>query len=200
MIAIQPLDAGSVQPFALMVQPGLRQTVLEIGTDPELLVLGAFFWGHPAGVVAVYTNAATVQLLDIYVLPAYRQAGIGTSLLAAVAAAGQHAGCDKLYTLYRPDDHTPAFERLLSKAGWQPPTLSYIVFWTTHERDALHLDWVQQYRFEPPYEVVPWPDVTTADLDTIYKVLPFPCASKGNNRHTDCVDNTLDEIQIITFS
>ncbi|MBX3000336.1 MAG: GNAT family N-acetyltransferase [Caldilineaceae bacterium] len=170
MIAIDPLDARSVQPFALMVRPGLRQVVLDISTDPNLLALGASFWGQPAGVAVVHTNDEAAQLLDLYVLPAYRGAGIGTALLAAVEEAAQGSGIGKLQALYRPDEHTPAFERVLQKRGWDSPTLSHIVFWTTREQDALSLEWVQQLRFEPPYEVVPWPDVTEADLQAIAKL------------------------------
>lgn len=167
MITIQPLNASSIKPFTLMVRPDLRQTMLQTSADPNLLTLGASFLGQPAGVVVAYINDKTVQVMDIYVQPAYRQAGLGTALLAAVTEMGQNSGREKGYTLYRPDEHTPAFKRILAKGGWQAPTLSHIVFWTTRERDALHLDWVQQYRFEPPYEVVPWPAVTEADLQTI---------------------------------
>jgi arsenite methyltransferase len=170
MIAIHSLDAGTVQPFALMVRPGLRQDLLTIGADPNLLALGASFWGQPAGVAVVHVDDEAAQLLDLYVLPVYRKAGTGTALLAAVEEEIQRTGVGKLHTLYRPDDHTPAFERVLIKGGWQPPTLSHIVFWTTREQDALSLEWVQQLRFEPPYEVVPWPDVTQADLDAMAKL------------------------------
>ncbi|HSH06006.1 MAG TPA: GNAT family N-acetyltransferase [Anaerolineae bacterium] len=167
MIAIYPLTANSIQPFILMVRPGLRQNVLEIGTDSKLVVLGATIWEQPAGVVVAYLSDETVQLMDLYVQPTYRQGGIGTALLAAVEEIAQQTGIGKCYTFYRPDEHTSAFEKTLAKVGWQASTLSHIVFWTTRERDALHLDWVQQYRFEPPYEVVPWPDVTDADLQVI---------------------------------
>ncbi|MEZ4830438.1 MAG: GNAT family N-acetyltransferase [Caldilineaceae bacterium] len=167
MLAIHPLDAGSVRPYALMVRPGLRQDVLKIDSDPALLALGASFLGQPAGVVVVQVGDEAAQLLDLYVLPAYRKAGIGAALLAAAEEAAQRSGVGKLHALFRHDEHTPALERVLAKQGWQPPILSHIVFWTTRELDALSLDWVQQYRFEPPYEVVPWPEVTEADLQAI---------------------------------
>jgi arsenite methyltransferase len=170
MLAIHPLDAGSVQPFTLMVRPGLRRDLLKVGADPNLLALGASFWGQPAGVALVHTGDEAAHLLDLYVLPAYRGAGIGTALLAGVEEAAQGFGIAKLHALYRPDEHTLAFERVLKKRGWDSPTLNHIVFWTTREQDALSLEWVQELRFEPPYEVVPWPDVTQADLDAIAKL------------------------------
>jgi arsenite methyltransferase len=170
MLAIHPLDVGSVRPYALMVRPGLRQELLKIDDEPNLLALGASFWGQAAGVALVNTGDEAAQLIDLYVLPEYRKAGIGTALLAAVEEEIQRSGMGKFHTLYRPDDHTPAFERVLVKGGWSPPTLSNIVFWTTREQDALSLEWVQQLRFEPPYEVVPWPEVTQADLDAMAKL------------------------------
>lgn len=170
MLAIHPLNAGSVRPYALMVRPGLRQDVLKIDTHPNLLALGASFLGQPAAAAVVHVGGETAQLLDLYVLPTYRKAGIGAALLAAAEEAVQISGVGKLHALYRPDDHSVAFARILAKQGWQPPTLSHIVFWTTRELDALNLDWVQALRFEPPYEVVPWQDVTEADLAAIAKL------------------------------
>ena len=163
MITIQRLDDKSIHPFILMTPLGLRRSLLESSGDPGQIVLGASFWGQPAGVAVVRTGDEAAQLLDLYVLPAYRKAGIGTSLLAAAEAAVQGTGRGRLHTLYRPDEQTPAFQRVLAKQGWTPPTHSHIVFWTTREQDALHLEWVQKYRFRPPYQVVPWPDITEAE-------------------------------------
>jgi GNAT superfamily N-acetyltransferase len=99
MIAIHPLDTVPVQPFALMVRPGLRQNVLKIGADPTLLALGASFWGQPAGATVIHMGDGAARLMDLYVMPAYRQAGIGTALLAAAEEETIRAGVGKLHAL-----------------------------------------------------------------------------------------------------
>lgn len=167
MFTIQTLDAENLAPYTLMVAPGLRRSLLKAIDNPGQIILGASFWGQAAGVVMVHTNNEHAQLTDIYVLPEYRRAGIGTALLAAAEEATAQAGAGKIHTVYRPDEHTPAFKALLSKGGWPAPTLSHIVFWTTREQDALHLPWVQKYRFRPPYQLVPLADVSEAEWSWI---------------------------------
>ncbi len=163
MLSIQRLHEESLAPYTLMVAPGLRRSLLEAVDDPCQIILGASFWGQAAGVAIVHTKEEEAQLTDIYVLPEYRRAGIGTALLAAVEEAARCAGAGKLHALYRPDEHTPAFKALLARRGWPAPALTHMVFWTTREQDALHLPWVQKYRFRPPYEVFPWPEVTDTE-------------------------------------
>ena len=169
MFTIQRLTNNSIQPFLLILEPGLRGTLLQRINDDTQLILGATYWGQPAGVAVFHVTAEAGHLSDLYVLPAYRRAGIGAGLMAAGEEAIIQAGLARIHTLYRPNEQTPAFEALLHKQGWQPPHISHIVFWTTRELDAPSLEW-QKLRFEPPYEVVAWPDVTPADLQAIAKL------------------------------
>ena len=154
------LDKQSMPSFLLLMQPGERRRIWEERNNPAQIVLGASLLGQPAGIAVGTVNGSTASLSDLYVLPIYRRGGIGGALLAGLEEAAIQSGTEKISVLYRQDDHTPAFGRVLAKGDWQTPTLSHIVFWTTRERDALSLDWVQKYRFRAPYEVVPWPEVT----------------------------------------
>jgi len=167
---IHRLDDQTLPPFLLLMQPGERRRIWEERKNPAQIVLGATLLGQPAGIAVGTVNGASAGLTDLYVLPVYRRGGIGGALLAGLEAAAIGAGAEQIGAVYRPNAQTPDFEAILAKRGWQPPTLSHIVFWTTRERDALNLDWVQQYRFEPPYEVVSWPGVTEADLQAIAKL------------------------------
>ena len=169
MFTIQRLTASSIQPFLLTLEPGLRGVLLQRIGDDKQLIFGATYWGQPAGVAVFYVTDDHAVLSDLYVLPAYRRVGIGAGLLAAGEAAVAQAGLANIKTLYRPNEQTPAFAALLVKQGWQPPRVNHIVFWTTRELDAPSLEW-QKLRFEPPYEVVAWPDVTESDLQAIAKL------------------------------
>jgi GNAT superfamily N-acetyltransferase len=168
-LSIQRLDEQTMRPFLLLMQPGERRRIWEGRADPAQSVLGASLLGQPVGVAVGVVNGTAAALTDLYVLPAYRRGGIGGALLADLEAALIQTGAEQIDLLYRPNEQTQDFEALLAKRGWQPPSLSHIVFWTTRELDAINLDW-QKHRFEPPYKVVPWPAVTEADLQFIAKL------------------------------
>lgn len=162
-------DERAMRPFLLLMQPGQRRRIWAERQNPAQIVLGASVLGQPAGVAVGVVNEASATLTDIYVLPAYRRGGLGGALLARLEEAALQAGAQRIETLYRPNEQRLDFEAILTKRGWQPPILSHIVFWTTRELDAPKLAW-QQYRFAPPYEVVPWPAVSAADRQAITKL------------------------------
>ncbi|MBI1297271.1 GNAT family N-acetyltransferase [bacterium] len=165
MLTIQRLDETSVQSFILMMAPGLRRSLLERKDEPGQIVLGASFWGQPAGVTVIHIGNDGAQLTDLYVLPAYRQAGIATALLAAAEEEVPRAGVGKIQTHYRPNEHTPAFERVLAKGGWDPPRAEYWLFWTRCQ--CGFNPWLTRYHFRPPYELIPWREVTDGERQAI---------------------------------
>lgn len=165
MLTVRRLNAVSVKPFLLFTAPGLRHSLLGDAWPPEWIVFGATFWGEPAGAAVAYLGNDTLRLIDLYVLPCYRLAGIGTGLLRAMEEEAKQAGAGTVSALYRPDGHSPALEALLGRAGWTSPTLRHWLFWT--RCSSGFNSWVTRYRFRAPYEVVSWPDVTERERETI---------------------------------
>lgn len=165
MLTIQRLDEKTLPPFVLMVQPGLRRSLLEREGNPNQIVLGAFFLGQPVGVAVIDRNRQTAGLTDLYVLPDYRRVGIGSALLGAVEEEARKAGVRELQALYRANEHTPAFAGLLAAQGWETPRVQSRVFWTSCS--AGYDEWSQRYRFRPPYEPVPWTEITPAERQVI---------------------------------
>lgn len=166
MLTIERLTQTTLRPYLLLVKPALRQQLLDQITDPRLYVWGAAFWGQPAGtaVVALEQNA---DLLDLYVLPDYRRAGIATALLATIEETLAHQAVGAIGALYRADEHTDAWHSLLTKAGWSEPVLTNRVFWNC--RTVRGAEWVARYQFRPPYEVFTWTELTTAEEAQIAK-------------------------------
>lgn len=165
MLSIQRLDEKSLQPFVLMVQPGLRRSILEGQGNPDQIMLGALFLGQPVGVAVIHLTSETAGLTDIYVLPDYRRIGIGSALLATVEEEARRLGVRTLHALYRANEHTPAFAGLLTAQGWETPRVQSRVFWTSCS--AGYDDWAQRYRFRPPYEPVRWIDISEDERRTI---------------------------------
>lgn len=165
MLAIARLDSSALPRYLLLVKPALRRQLLQNASDSPLRIWGASFLGQPAGAVVAHQDSEAAQLLDLYVLPAYRRAGIGAALLAAVEEEVIRSGADKINALYRSDDHTPAFEALRAKAGWTPPRVKSRVYWTSCS--AGYDDWSQRYRFRRPYKPVRFSEITQAEHEVI---------------------------------
>lgn len=164
-LTVQRLGQTALSPFILMMASSLRQPLLEKSTDPGQVVLGASFWGQPAGVAVLHAEKGVAILTDLYVLPAYRRAGIGSALLAAAEEEVKRSGLGKIQAVYRADEHTPAFEHLLANQGWAPPLVQSVVFWTSCS--AGYDEWSQRYRFRPPYAAVPWSEISEAERQVI---------------------------------
>ena len=145
-------------PFLLLMQPGTRGQLWENRADAGQIVLGASFLGQPVGAAVAYRGADAAQLLDLYVLPSYRQVGIGRALLAAVEEQIRLTETPRMQTLYRSNAQTPYFQRLLTGQGWTAPLLKNRIFWT---RCAVAFGpWVSRYHFRPPYTLFAWPELT----------------------------------------
>lgn len=166
MLTIERLTQTTLRPYLLLVKSALRLQLLDQITNPHLYVWGAAFWGQPAG-AAVVMLENSADLLDLYVLPDYRRAGIATALLATIEDALARCGGSTLQALYRADEHIDAWHSLLTKAGWSEPVLTNRVFWNC--RTVRGAEWVARYQFRPPYEVFTWTDLTTAEAAQIAK-------------------------------
>lgn len=165
MLTIHPLHSTTIEPFILLIRPGLRRRLLDGQEEGNLLALGASFLGQAVGAAVVAQGNEQAELLDLYVLPPYRRGGIGYALLAAVETDLAQAGIARIQTLYRTDEHSAGFEQLLIRQGWDPPRLDSHVFWTSCS--AGYDDWSQRYRFRPPYEPLLWADVTASERQSI---------------------------------
>ncbi|MBI1299543.1 GNAT family N-acetyltransferase [bacterium] len=158
MLTIQLLDQTSIRPFVQLADSGLRRHLLRGADNADLRVWGASFWRQPAGVVIVEQKGDEAHLLDLYVLPAYRRSGIGAALLAEAEKQIGEAGVPRMRTLYRCDEHRPAFEALLMKAGWAPLVHRSTIFWVSFQ--SILRPWVTRFQFRPPYEVFLWSELT----------------------------------------
>jgi GNAT superfamily N-acetyltransferase len=166
MLSIERLNHTTLRSYLLLVKPALRQQLLEQAADQPLCMWGAAFWGQPAG-AAVAALGNTADLLDLYVLPAYRRAGIADALLTAIETNLADHDVTAVQALYRADEHTDAWHALLTKAGWGQPEVTSRVFWTC--RTVRGAAWVARYKFRPPYEVFTWTDLTAAEEAQIAK-------------------------------
>ncbi|MFN8446062.1 MAG: GNAT family N-acetyltransferase [Caldilineaceae bacterium] len=166
MPTIQRLDHTTLRSYLLLVKPALRKQLLEQIADPRLYVWGASFWGQSAG-AAVVAMGSRADLLDLYVLPAYRRAGLAAQLLTTIETTLHQNAISEIQVRYRQDEHTEGWMRLLTKAGWNPPVRTSTVFWTS--RTSRGAQWVARYQFRPPYEVFTWSELSAEESEQIAK-------------------------------
>lgn len=166
MLTIQRLDHTTLRSYLLLVKPALRKQLLGQIADPRLYVWGASFWGQPAG-AAVVAMGSSADLLDLYVLPAYRRAGLAAQLLTTIETTLHQNAIPEIQARYRQDEHAEGWMRLLAKVGWNPPIRTSTVFWTS--RTSRGAQWVARYQFRPPYEVFTWSELSAEESEQIAK-------------------------------
>jgi GNAT superfamily N-acetyltransferase len=156
------LDRVTAAAYAPLAEPGMRPLLDKLSADARLVAVGAAFWGEPAGLaLAQYDSASRqAQLLDFFVAPHCRRAGIGTALLEQLETALGERACERLHLIYKTDEHTPALERVLQKRGWEPPHTDARLFWL--DNSISEAPWLR-YPLPPQYAFFPWLELTEAE-------------------------------------
>lgn len=108
-------------------------------------------------------DGRSAEVLSIFVQPTHRQQGVGTALLARLAAELSLRGCFDAHLVYTTGQPTtPALERLLQKGNWTPPQPRMLVCRSTTEIIA-NAPWMQRKTLPAAYQIFPWQDITTAE-------------------------------------
>ena len=80
-LTVYLLDKTNAAPFAPYLLPGVRN---DIGAGREIIALGAADETHSLGAVAAAVRGGILHILCLYVDPAVRRQGVGTTLLIAL--------------------------------------------------------------------------------------------------------------------
>lgn len=126
--------------------------------------------GERAGLVLAQVSGAapaTVELVSIFVAPAFRGRGVATDLLACLEqAARQDAGVRQVTGVYMTGASTAALERVFAKREFPPPALRKIVLKFTPE-EAAECDWYKKARMPAGASIFPWSELTDAERDAL---------------------------------
>jgi len=163
---LTPANAPAYRPLTF---PAFRPLLDGLADQPQVVALGASRFGRPIGLaLAVMHPAAGVgELQSLYVLPGYREIGLGTDLVASLESLLQAEGCQYITTTWMTG--TPGvevFESVLLRRGWEPPQCRLLVFRGT----AASMEgaaWLDRYRLPAEYTIFPWRDLTAADRQSI---------------------------------
>lgn len=134
--------------------------------------LGAFREGEPAGLVLAEIPdppADTVEVLSLFVPPPQRGKGLGTRLLEDAADRLARAGVSRLHGVYMTGQPTQdALERVLAKAGWEPPQTRMLTIRFTLE-EARRTEWYGRYPLGGGLTVFPWAELDPGEREALVK-------------------------------
>jgi GNAT superfamily N-acetyltransferase len=157
LIPINPFTAAR---FASLTFRGYRAAMESCGTGSGLCAVGASVDDTPVGLALGRALSAThARVLSLYVVPAFRNRGIGTSLLGQLEAQLSKQGCEGAELSYALGTYgTSRLERVLQKCGW--PAAGDRLHAFCLDGQILSAPWFGTTVLPSPYGIAPWSTIT----------------------------------------
>lgn len=100
----KPIDESkTLDNLQRIVKEGCLVWLAKVGADPAGYIIGRPYGGE-------------LEILEGFVLPKYRSAGVGTKLVGEVVEHGRGLGVSRIWTRFSADQ--PILEKLYEKAGF----------------------------------------------------------------------------------
>ncbi len=175
-LRIEELAAPVAPAFLEMTFPAYRHLLdlrkarrhLDVASLPFVTprALGAFRGAEPAGLLLAEIPdppGDAVEVLSLFVTPPARGEGLGTRLLEAAAERFRNEGFARLTGVYMTGQPLQeALERVLVKAGWEPPRTRMLTIRFTLE-EARRTAWYGRYPLGEGLTVFPWADLSAGE-------------------------------------
>ncbi|WP_013325559.1 TIGR03032 family protein [Gloeothece verrucosa] len=151
------LNSTNILDYDELTFPRLQKRFKKQPPQGEVTGLSASVAGAMVGfAIAERLNLQQGEIISLFVLPEYRNQGIGTRLVAYLEKELAQQGCTELIISYHTSLLTKAaLEPLLQKLNWSTPTITLVLGKTSTEKIAL-APWLQKYPLPPTFEVFPW--------------------------------------------
>ncbi|MBD2693547.1 TIGR03032 family protein [Anabaena catenula] len=153
------LNTSNALTYNHLTYPSLQKRWQTQPPQGELTGLSASLDGAIVGfAISERLNPQQAEIISLFVLPEYRNQGIGTKLLAYLERELAQQGCVEIILSYSTSTLTNvALEPLLQKLHWQPPQINLVLGKTATEKIA-QAPWLNKYPLPPAFEVFPWLD------------------------------------------
>ncbi|MBD2082607.1 GNAT family N-acetyltransferase [Leptolyngbya sp. FACHB-17] len=168
------LTPTNCQEFEALTFPSLQKRWQTHQQRGNLGGVVAIVGGVMVGLAIVDLFPEGAEVLSLFVVPEYRQHGIGAQLLHYVETALRRLKCPQVQIRYRVSDLTnQALEAILNHQGWQAPKTDFLITKTTIEA-LKQAPWVYQYPLPPKFTVFPWLELTKAERGGILHRRSYP--------------------------
>ena len=163
------LDWIAMQPYLHLTYPIWRTRLQQPESKESIVAVGVEVNSQPVGlaIASLVFHTDKAQIVSIYVLPEYRQQGIGGSLLHSLSRELQRRGCRQIELIYTAKvPTTVALEKLLTQQGWNMPQPRMLLCYSTTER-LKKAPWLYSYRLPATFSIFPLVELTTQEYQTI---------------------------------
>lgn len=172
MDASVPLQVTPLGPFNSLPFHGLTyaslQPLLYSAGNGDVTAVGATEDGEAAGLALALRlpHKRFTRLASLFVRERSRRRGIATRLLAALEEELRREGVERLEASYQTGRSTSeAPPRLLARLGWPAPQPDRLI--CRCDRRMLDSPWLRDYALPKDAQVVPWSEVSAAEIDAL---------------------------------
>lgn len=173
MLKLQLLSSNQAKLYLPFTYKKYREWLkkLEPSLEKEVLLVGASYESQPIGllVAKIFPEKSGVALLSLFVQGNFRNQGIGTALLKKAMVFLKENKIALINSTYYMLKDAPKFEKVLQKAGWEPPTVYRLSYRFSFENlTESHIDrWLRRMPKNSDYQLIPWDKVSQKELSQI---------------------------------
>jgi uncharacterized protein (TIGR03032 family) len=169
--------------YETLTFPNIRKRWSRRQPQGELLAVIAEISEQPVGLVIAELISNVVEIISFYVLPEYRQKGIGKALVKNLESGLISLGCQSLKINYKSTELTQiALEPLLKSLDWQSPQIDFVLGKSTIEKMS-QAPWLKKYPLPGQFIVFPWSELTDEDRKQITQ-MDYPTALNPFNSNS----------------
>lgn len=172
------LDQSTVTKYEELTYPAFRPHLRKITSDTSTIAIGVELKSEPIGLIfAEYGTVKTTppktygQILSFFVVPEYRNQGIGTTLLQKMETELKSQGCEEISLKYLDNPQQIALEKILKQHNWLAPEAKAFICYmsTTQSRKVPTIKNVDRLSAKLPedYTIFPWHTLTEAEIQSI---------------------------------
>jgi len=169
------LDSTSAIRFKELTYPAYQPWLLRLCEDNSWIAFGLEIKGDPVGLVlarhAMVETKKNAEICSLFVVPEYRQRGIGTALLKSVEEELKGRGCEKVSLGYLDNPNQIFIEKMLSRCHWEKPAKTALICYGSMKKvkNAPYLKNLEKLsaQLPAPFSIFPWSSLTEAEIAAI---------------------------------
>ena len=172
------LDQSTVTKYEELIYPIFRPHLRKVTPDTCTIAIGVELKSEPIGLIfAEYSTSKTTppktygQILSFFVVPEYRNQGIGTKLLQKMEMELKSRGCEEISLKYLDNPHQTFLEKILKQQDWLAPKANALICYGSKNKikDAPILKNVDRLSAKLPedYTIFPWHTLTESEIKSI---------------------------------
>jgi GNAT superfamily N-acetyltransferase len=177
---LELVETTNAHLYEELTYPHFRPFFRNLTSNADFIAIGAASAGVPLGLILARCHhwgkleQIAAKILSVFVVPTYRNQGLGNALLAQMENELRQRDCQAVEIRYLTSPNSPALERILTKQHWSIPEATSLVCYASTDRvqqtEKPHLiQYLDRLLSKLPadYTIFPWETLTTQERQTI---------------------------------